>query len=56
MGVKGLTTCLPHPLFFFPLPFTPFLPLGAGGGAMEADNAKAICVSSSRSLKTKTKK
>ena len=46
---------LPYPLFFFPFPFTLFLLFrsGGGGGAMEADSAKAICVSSSRSLRRK---
>lgn len=42
-----------YPRFFFPLPFPPLLTGGAGscGGAMDADNAIASCVSSSKSLR-----
>ena len=46
---------LSHPLFFFPFlfPVFPSPASGARGGAMEADNAKAIWVCSSRLLRIK---
>ena len=46
---------LSHPLFFFPFlfPVFPSPASGGRGGAMEADNAKAIWVCSSRSLRIK---